>query len=112
MRVKLMLVVLLCGLSSFAMADSITQISPTSFTLGSPEVYLTIDGNGLTGTDTTFIEYDGPAGTIVVEPTGGTSTQLVSFVPIPVVNTAGTYSVTVLATDICQNTRAIRPATI
>ncbi len=62
-------------------------------------------------TDTTFIEYDGPAGTIVVEPTGGTSTQLVSFVPIPVVNTAGTYSVTVLATDIGQNTRAIGPAT-
>jgi hypothetical protein len=111
MRAKILMLLVLCGLPAMAFADSITQLSPTSFTQGSPEEYLTIDGTGLTGTDTTQIKYDGPAGTIIdVAPVGQSSTELVSFVPVDVLNNPGTYNVTVLATDTGFPTRVIGPA--
>jgi hypothetical protein len=110
MRVKILLVVVLCVFPLIALADSITQLTPTSFNLNDSEVTITVDGTGLTGTQSTKIQFDGPSGTVVVDVGGGSPTELITTVPPQVLGTAGTYSLTVLATDQGQPTRVIGPA--
>ena len=95
-----------------ASADSITAVTPPSFTQGDPEVFVTISGTGLAGSDSTLVTFSGPAGTFSLEPSIAGDTSLVVFVPFQVLATVGQYDVTVLATDSDQTTRTIGPGTL
>jgi hypothetical protein len=107
----LVLVAVLCLLSQVSLADSISSVSPGSFYVGAVEEYLTINGTGLVGSDSTEVVFSGPAGT-VTEIVDGSSTELFVFMPVEVLNVAGHYSVTVRAIDSGGVVRTSGPAFI
>ena len=82
--------VVLFSLSAFA--GTITSIDPDSIVVGSGEYFLTITGTDLGD----FVRYSGPAGTFDIEISARTETGVIAWVPIEVVNAAGSYDVTVL----------------
>jgi hypothetical protein len=103
------LVLCLLILPTFAFADEISTLSPSSFQQFSTEEFVTINGTGLQGTETTEVVYSGPGGTVTVEPSNISDTELIVFVPDSVLSVPGTVSVTVLAHD-ASSTRTIGPA--
>jgi hypothetical protein len=109
------LVLCLLILPTIAAADSITSLSPSSFTQFSTEEFLTIDGSGFQGTTTeevpTEVVFSSTiAGTVTIEPSVLSDTELIVAVPDTMLQSAGTVSVTVLAHDL-RGTRTIGPAT-
>ena len=88
-RTVLGVLILFCSVT--AAAGTITSINPTSIGVRTAEHFLVINGSQL-GTQVTFT---GPAGTFVVNINSSTATSVTTWVPLPVVNTAGTYSVSV-----------------
>jgi hypothetical protein len=100
---------LLCSATAFA--DSIDRVSPQSFFAGNPEVFLSIFGTGLAGTESTVVVYTGDAGQFSVDASDASSTRLDVWVPIPVTSNAGRYAIDVYATDLA-GTRHIGPAFI
>lgn len=74
-------------------ASTITSISPTSFHRNTGEEFLTVNGSSLGDT----VRYDGPAGifNVPVNFSNNLSTRVIAWVPLQVLNTPGTYSVTV-----------------
>ena len=104
--------VALCMVAAGASADTIGAVSPSSFTVGDVEVFITISGTGLAGSDSTLVTFSGPAGTFPIEPSIASDTSLVVFVPFQVLGTVGTYDVTVLATDSDQTIRSIGPGSL
>jgi hypothetical protein len=111
---NLVVLVALCVfIPTVAMADSIDSITPGLIYAGNVEEFLTITGTGLLGSESTAVEFIGPAGSFTVESQGGdqeaTGRILYSWIPLPVLFSAGTYQVRVLATDIGGQTRVIGP---
>jgi hypothetical protein len=81
-----------------AVAGRITAISPTSLQVLSGEHFMTASGYGFSDADE-FI-FDGPTGRITVtvnsiDPSG----NITGWVPLPVVNRAGSYTLTVRSQD-------------
>ena len=76
------------------MAGTITSISPTSIKVLSGEHFMTAYGSGFTETDQ-FI-FSGPIGTVAVSVNAiDASGAITGWVPLSVVNTAGSYTLTV-----------------
>jgi HYR domain len=74
-----------------ALGGRIYRLDPESVTVGSGEHFVTLYGIELG----VIVRYSGPAGTFELEGSGGGS-AVHAWVPTEVVNTAGSYSVTVL----------------
>lgn len=109
-KMALLFLAVLC-LPMAALADQISSIAPPSFFVFDSEESITVNGSGLTGTDSTVVEISGEAGDFMVEPTLGSATSLYVWVPDAVFSAAGRYTVTVLATDIGGAVRQIGPGT-
>lgn len=92
---RTVLVGILCLLATVASAE-ISRVSPSSFT-PSGEDYLTIYGSDLLGTTGTVIVFDDVY--TVAEPNYATPTELVVWVPVPVLLTVGRHSVVVQSID-------------
>ncbi|HEX8153623.1 MAG TPA: HYR domain-containing protein, partial [Thermoanaerobaculia bacterium] len=84
---------------AFAVADTITSVSPRTINVGAVEDFLTITGDGLQGGVSTVVVFSGPAGTFAQEPSSVRSTEIITWIPVEVIVTPGTYNVTVQATD-------------
>ena len=107
------LLLAVCALSSIPVAaDSITGLSPQSFYAGSAEEFVSINGTGLAGSDSTIVTFTGPAGSFSIAPNTASDTLLQVFVPTQVFTVSGSYAVTVFAHDIGGATRQIGPATL
>ncbi len=111
LRVLIPLVLCLLLLPTLATADEISSLNPSSFQQFSTEEFVTINGTGLAGTQTTEVMFSGPGGTVTVAPSSISDTQLFVFVPDTVLQVPGTVDVTVLAHDLAT-TRVIGPASL
>jgi hypothetical protein len=100
--------VILCLFAAVASADQISAVLPSQFRVGQVEEFLTIQGSGLLGLDSTMVVFSGPGGTFSVEASIPSDTSIVTWIPIPVLLTVGTWNVTVEATD-GATTRTIGP---
>jgi flagellar hook assembly protein FlgD len=106
---------LLLIVSSVALADSITSVSPSSYFLYDVEEFVTLQGVNLIGNITTQCLVSGPAGSFTRDWSGGfhdpaTGTDTVYLaIPDEVLMAAGNYSITVIATD-DTGVRTIGPA--
>jgi hypothetical protein len=109
-RIALLFLAVLC-LPTVALADQISSVAPPSFYVFDAEESITVNGTGLTGTDSTVVEISGDAGDFMVVPTLASATSLYVWVPDEVLSTAGRYTVTVLATDTSGAVRQIGPGT-
>lgn len=106
---------LTCLWSFAALADAITSVSPQSFYVGSAEEFVSLNGSGLAGTDTTTastVVFSGPAGSFTIDANTTSDTLLEVFVPTPVFSIAGTYSITAFAHDLGGTTRQIGPGSL
>jgi len=124
MRYKSMVLaaVFVCTLPVVVMAD-ITGISPASIPYGTVEETLTIFGANLSGTESTLIAFDGPAGQFVVTPSNSIpnddpdappqypSDVLVAGIPATLAFEPGAYAVTVIAKNVGEAERTYGPAT-
>ena len=99
MRPSILAVALSVFVCAFAAADTITSVSPRTFNLGGGEDFLTITGEGLQGSVSTVVVFSGLVGRFVQEPSNVQPSQIITWVPSEVLLNAGTYSVTVEATD-------------
>lgn len=80
-------------------APTISSLTPSSIHEKSGEWFLRLNGTSflpLTGVTVTF---SGPSGTVTLSPNAGTDTSLDVWIPQNVVLNAGSYTVTVRATD-------------
>jgi hypothetical protein len=96
-----------CLVPSFLVADSITRVSPATVPLGAAEEFLSIYGDGLEGTVSTMVVYDGNQ---AVEPGSVSPGLVVAWVPWELTLIPGPHTVEVHATDE-QGVRVIGPAT-
>ena len=96
-------------LSTAAVADSISTITPSSILQFSTETFVTINGTGLMGTSGTEVVFSDSAGTFTIAASSATDTEVIVAVPDPVLSVAEQVSVTVLAHD-ASITRTIGPA--
>lgn len=114
MRPKMLIVfvAVLCVLPAISRADSISTVVPNAFDVGAVEEYVSINGSGLAGAVSTSVVFSGPGGTVIEPVDDPSSTFLFVFVPYQVLNTAGSYSVTVRADDGGGVVRTIGPASI
>ena len=110
-KIALLFLAVLC-LPTVALADQISSVAPASFYVFDAEESITVNGTGLTGTDSTVVEISGDAGDFMVVPTLASATSLYVWVPDEVLSTAGRYTVTVLATDTGGAVRQIGPGTL
>jgi hypothetical protein len=124
MRVRsaALLVSIVCLLPIIAQAD-ISEISPQSIPYGTVEESVTIFGSELSGTESTLVTFDGPAGQFVVQPTNALpnddpdapplypSNKLVVFIPGEVAGVSGSYQITVTAKDVGLDARTLGPVT-
>jgi hypothetical protein len=110
-KMALLFLAVLC-LPTVALADQISSVAPASFYVFDAEESITVNGTGLTGTDSTVVEISGDAGDFMVVPTLASATSLYVWVPDEVLSTAGSYTVTVLATDTGGAVRQIGPGTL
>jgi hypothetical protein len=110
-KIALLVLAVLC-LPTVAPADQISSVAPPSFYVFDAEESITVNGTGLTGTDSTVVEISGAAGDFMVVPTLASDTSLYVWVPDEVLSTAGRYTVTVLATDTGGAVRQIGPGTL
>jgi hypothetical protein len=109
-KIALLFLAVFC-LSTTALADEISSVVPRTFFVFAVEEFITVSGTGLTGTDSTVVEISGEAGDFMVVPTLGSDTSLYVSVPDQVLGAAGTYTVTVFATDSGGAVRQIGPGT-
>ena len=109
-KIALLFLAVLC-LPTAALADQISSVTPQSFFVFDVEESITVSGTGLTGTDSTVVEFSGAAGDFMVVPTLASDTSLYVWVPDEVLSAAGRYTVTVLATDTGGAVRQIGPGT-
>lgn len=123
MRVKsaVLLVAIVCLLPIAAAAD-ISRISPQSIAFGDVEGFLTVFGSDLSGTESTFVVYDGPAGQFFIQPGNAIpgsdpdnplfpENVLIAYIPIEVAITPGPYQITVVSKDVGQDAVTIGVAT-
>ncbi|HEX3531959.1 MAG TPA: HYR domain-containing protein [Thermoanaerobaculia bacterium] len=110
-KMGLLFLAVLC-LPMAALADQISSVVPQSFYVFDAEESITISGTGLTGTDSTVVEFSGDAGDFMVVPTLASDTSLYVGVPDALFGAAGRYTVTVLATDTGGAVRQIGPGTL
>src|SRR4051794_29718235 len=96
-KIALLFLAVLC-LPTAALADEISSVAPRSFFVFDVEEFITVNGTGLTGSDSTVVEISSEAGDLMVVPTFASATSLYVSVPDEVFGAAGTYTVTVLAT--------------
>lgn len=73
----------------------ITSLSPDSIAVSSGEHFLHIEGSGFYGDGVSLVTYTSAEGTETLEPGAFSSTSLDVWVPVWVVQTPGTYQVTV-----------------
>lgn len=83
--------VAVCLFAFAAMGGTITSLDPPSIPMRSGEYFMTFHGKYLTG----LVTYDGPAGFFELETNADFPGSVVAWVPMAIVNTPGTYSVTV-----------------
>ncbi len=124
MRVRsaALLVFIVCLLPIAAQAD-IARISPQSIPYGTVEENVTIFGSELSGTESTLVMFDGPAGQFIVQPTNVLpndnpdappqypSDRLVVFIPAEIAYVPGPYLITVTAKDVGLDARTLGPVT-
>lgn len=123
MRVKsaALLVFMVCLLPIAAQAD-ISGISPQSVPYGVVEAYVDIFGSELSGTESTLVVWDGPAGHFEFAPINAIhneedpdgplvypSTMLVAFIPGDIPYAPGTYEIRVVAKDFEAAPRTMGP---
>lgn len=113
---------MVCLLPIAAKAD-ITGISPNTITSGGVENFVSISGTNLSGTESTFIVFDGPAGQFTGVPSNAIpdpdpdaipqypENLLIAFVPDEVALTPGTYQVTVVYKDTGMDAVTLGPVT-
>lgn len=111
-----LLVAIVCLLPLTASAD-ISRISPQSIVAGDVEGFLTVFGSDLSGTESTVVVFDGPAGQISIQPSNflpGTEENpqypeniLQVFIPIEVATTPGPYTITVVVKDVGAEAQTI-----
>jgi hypothetical protein len=87
------------GAVSLAAAPVITSISPTSIEVNSGEYFIEVNGSGFSNFLDTSVLYSGPAGDFQVYPSTISATHMDVWVPQEIVQTIGTYSVTVRYDD-------------
>lgn len=109
---KLLFLLALCvSTSAFGQID---RISPSTLFVGPYEDFLTVYGSNLVGTESTLIEFSGPAGTFALESaaSGVHGEYVVTWIPLLVSLTEGSYEIRVYATDVGSATRVYGPATL
>jgi len=108
-KLLLILAVLLFPLA--ALADSpgeVTSISPTQFTLGNLEEFLTINGTGLWEEGgTTIVKFNGAGLSVDIEPSFTSPTKLIVFVPDAVLTRLGHCNAHVFVTYADGSTRNV-----
>ena len=112
MRPVWLLAVAFCLWPALTVADSIDGVTPATFFVGSIEEFITVRGTGLAGAESTMVEFSGPVGTHLLEPSAmtETGTSVTSWLPLEIGLTTGRYSITILAIDSPTVTRRIGPA--
>jgi hypothetical protein len=105
----LVLAVVLFPLAAFADSPGeVTSVSPTVFTFGVLEQFLTINGTGLAVEDgTTSVKFNGAGFSADVEPGFVTPTKLIVAVPDLAVMKLGRCNVHVFVTDVEGHTRNV-----
>lgn len=88
-RLVLVSLVLLVAVS--AAAGTISSLSPSSFVNRSGEHFITINGSSLGNT----VRFSGPAGTFSVDINARITGGVIAWLPLEILNTPGTYSLTV-----------------
>src|SRR5256885_4650769 len=110
-KIALLFLAVLC-LPTAALADQISSVAPQLFFVFDAEESITVNGTGLTGTDSTVVEISGEAGDFMVVPTLASATSLYVWVPDAVFSAAGRYTVTVFATDTGGGGRHVGPGAL
>lgn len=123
MRVRsaVLFVAIVCLLPIAAAAD-ISSISPQSIAFGNVEEFLSIFGSDLSGTESTFVVFDGPGGQFSIQPSNAIpgsdpdapqfpENLLIAFIPIEVAITPGSYQITVVAKDVGAAAQTLGPVT-
>lgn len=100
MRSAIALAVILIALS--VSAGTISSVSPSSILTRSGEYFITANGTGFTGGDEFVISGNAGTFTLYVNAIDG-SGAITGWVPLEVVNTPGTYSLTVLTNGVASN---------
>lgn len=72
-------------------ADTIRAVDPSSIVAGSGEHFMTVSGTDLAG----LAFFSGPAGDFTLETSGGGGSSVYVWVPVEIVNTPGTHTVTI-----------------
>jgi len=100
---KLLLIIAVALFPLAALADvptgNITSVSPTSFTLGSFEEFLTINGSGFLGLGPTVVRFNGAGMQIDVEAGFVSDTKVIVAVPFQLLLRLGRVNVHVLVYD-------------
>jgi hypothetical protein len=123
MRVQsvVLLVAIVCLLPVTAAAD-IDRISPQTISFGDVEGFLTLFGSGFSGSESTYVIFDGPAGQFTLQPSNSLPNDdpdaprqfpddiLQVFIPVPVATSPGPYLVFVIVKDIGEDARSLGPA--
>jgi hypothetical protein len=108
-KLYLILAVLLFPLA--ALADSpgeVTSISPTQFTFGELEEFLTINGTGLWEEGgTTIVKFNGAGISVDIEPSFASPTKLIVFVPDVILTRLGHCNAHVFVTYANGSTRNV-----
>jgi hypothetical protein len=80
-------------------APTISSVSPSSIHEKSGEWFMRISGTNFLPLAGVTVTFSGPSGTVTLNPSAGTDSSLDVWVPQSVVLSAGSYNVTVRATD-------------
>jgi hypothetical protein len=113
MRSRTLLFLLVLCVPTLAFGQ-IARISPSTLYVGPYEDFLTIYGSNLVGTESTLVEFSGPAGVFTSEPVvaGESGEYLISWIPLNISLVEGEYEIRVYATDVGSAPRVYGPATL
>lgn len=113
MRKHFLLAVLCLCVPFVAFADTITRVAPATWYVGATEEFLSLGGSGIRGGVSTDVTFSGPAGRFSVEAQPGDSPDAIeTWIPAQVLLAAGSYQITVVATDATGAIRSFGPASM
>src|SRR6266550_310853 len=99
MRARLLITLLVTIAAASAGAQTLAITPQQGYVVECGETFVTLTGTNLTGTASTLVDFAGNSQLYELEPSVATPTSLQVWIPLEVAYNAGTYSVTVKATD-------------
>jgi hypothetical protein len=95
----------------FPLFGSISSITPSTLFVGDVEEFVSIQGSGLVGSESTRVFFTGQSGSFSIEPNNAGPALLVVSVPFGVAINLGTYDVTVQTKNVGEATVTHGPIT-